>query len=319
MACGTNSSAIQTLSNNPTNTTQFPTPSICAPTSFHPNPHFDVQLNQPQITERSGNLCVQTLSSTVCPYNGFSEVPSNQLVLTSDRTMYSRAEIAQMSSYISEVKQYGWILSSLPQGAEPPPTLQWVLGGSMDSVAASSALDGRAPNPCSMDLELTNIGSTLIQIPKVGVQLEGSPHENTYSYHLINLCSLADCYFGGSGGGCTYDAQIQLGSGNKGTIFSGTPQGIAEGCNALTISPAEQVFLYLDFSVAPGEPQNVVYSFLPIITVDTSQGENIVNLSQMVNTVAYATANQFSCYTLQGTAFTLTTAANDLEGKQYCM
>jgi len=194
--------------------------------------------------------------------------------------------------------------------AEPPPTLRWVLGGPTGEIPATTGIN------CEVNLNLTNTGTTPIQIPKVGVQLETSPQQNSYQYRLIDVCSLFPqpqqrCNFpGGGGGACNfYFATVQLGLGAKNDVYSAVPAGINNNttpysdCGTLTIASAAQVQLSITFSLAPGTPNNLIYSILPVFTVITAQGEQTLSLPRLVSTLAFASANQFSCYGLQGTTF----------------
>jgi hypothetical protein len=266
-----------------------------------------LDLNAAKITEDSGSLSIQSDLGFQCPYSE-SSILIDQLVLASDRTTYSQDEIAQMGTYVGNNFTAGNFLS---QGTKPPPTLRWALGGSIDPVPGTN--QDRSFYPCGADLILTNTGSTPIQIPKVSVQLEGRPQENLYSYHLIDACTvipksqiaLHGCTtaFGGYSGCSLYIASIQLGLGEKNSVFSAVPS--SPGCDTLTIAPAAQVRLDFGFSLASNIPGNLVYSIAPILTVYTAQGKQTLPLTQMRGTLAFANINQFSCYGLQGTTFVL--------------
>ena len=74
-------------------------------------------------------------------------------------------------------------------------------------------------------------------------------------------------------------------------------------CGILTVNPNMPVQLIVTFSLASGTPKNLIYSILPRFTLDTAQGSQEVSPPQLANTLAFANANQFSCYGLQGTTF----------------
>ncbi|MHB8597612.1 MAG: hypothetical protein ACYDER_12475 [Ktedonobacteraceae bacterium] len=259
--------------------------------------------NVANITVKTGHLLIQSVEGFLCPYNEIG--PVDQLVLASDRTNYSQNEIAQMRAYI-ETNSGTNAANFLTKGAEPPPTLRWVLGGSADAIPGAFA-----SSSCGANLMLTNTGNTPIQIPEVGVQLETRPQQNSYQYHLIDACSLIQCGPGpGSSGSCdVYNVSIPLGLGEKNTVFSAVPFAYNAGdpsspnCGTLTIAPATQVNLIFYFPLAPKMPKNLIYSISPIFTVDTAQGKQTLSLPQLVSTLAFASASQFSCYTLQGTKF----------------
>jgi len=200
---------------------------------------------------------------------------------------------------------------------EPPPTLRWVLGG----LSGSNPQETITTEGCEAVLTLINTGNTSIQIPKIGVQLKARPQPNTYQYRLIDLCSFqpqpqgqeVGCFSPqGGGGGCNvYFATFQLGLGEKNDVFSAVPQGTNYSlpgfpdCGILTLAPTAQVQLSINFSLAASTPNNLIYSIVPIFTVNTAQGEQRLALSQLSTTLAFAGINQFSCYGLQGTTFVL--------------
>jgi hypothetical protein len=303
-ACNTAVVTLSSPSGTPSGkTAKTPTKS---PTSVPSKANISLQLNASNITENNGNLRIQSNYGFQCPSNptgtGFG---MDRLVLASDRTTYSQAEIAQIRAYVNNNLGTG-PEKFLTTGAEPPPTLRWVPGGSVDSIPGAVH-----DVPCLAVLALTNTGNTPIQLPTVGVQLKALPQQNTYHYRLINACSLLPPTFigcpptqGGGPGNCSfYFATIQLGPGEQNNVFSAVPGG-STGCGTLTISPANQVLLYITFSLAPNTPKNLIYSVLPIFTVDTTQGTQTISLPQLASTLTFASADQFSCYKLQGTTFT---------------
>lgn len=271
-------------------------------------PGTSLDPNASNVTIAVGNLCIQSDFGFQCPYNAPNNVPMDQLVLASDRLTYSQAEIAQMGAYAAH--NYGaW--NSLETGAKPPPTLRWVLGGSMASIPGTYE-NGSAP--CGTVLYLTNTGSTSLQIPQVGVQLEAHPQQNFYRYRLIDACSFVpksqqpegySCIpeLGGKYSCSWYTASIQLGLGTQNDVFFAVPSEY--GCGTLTLAPGDQINLIFGFSLASNTPKNIIYSIKPILRVLTAQGEQTVSLSQLASTLVYASANQFSCYGLQGTTFVL--------------
>jgi hypothetical protein len=296
VACGTNPVAPSSSTQpHPGSTASKPTSTSNAPLSASDSV---LKLNAAMVTINSGNLRIQSKYGFQCP-SSLDGVRENQLVLASDRTTYSQSEVAQMRA---SVTQYSGGAHFLVGAATLPPTLRWVLGGSMD-------LFSEVGGTCGATLQLTNTGNTPIQIPDVGVQLEANPQVNTFSYRLIDVCTLITCGPGPGGGpGCNfYGAGIQLGAGEKNTTFSAVPSATSADtradCGTLTIAPAAEVDLNIYFSLALNTPKNLIYSILPILTVDTAQGEQTLALPQLVSTLAFASASQFSCYGLQGMAF----------------
>lgn len=297
-ACGTNASTTSPPAQlNPSSTPNQPTatpttiPTV-SPSSFNPNAE--------KISEDTGSLLIQSALGFQCPndqaVSGFGGV-QNQLVFTSDHTIYSQDEIAQIKSYMQS-------------GGSPPSTLQSILGGSVDPIPGVGDNHDQYYAPCGVDLTLTNNGNTAIQIPHVGVQLQRPPEQNSYQYRLVDACSLGSqppCPpVGGGGPICNkYSATIQLGQGEQGTVYSAIPQGEGDNCGTLTIAPATQVDLILIFSLSANTPKNLIYSIVPVFTVDSAQGQQTLPLTQLGSTLVFASASQFSCYALQGSAFVL--------------
>ncbi len=290
------------------------------PTSLVSNSDSTLNLNTANINVKQGDLLIQSRDGFQCPGSRVlsSGILMGQLVLASDRTTYNQDEIAQMRAYV-ENDQF-----LVAGGAALPSTLRWVIGGSMDVIPGSVPLSpGTRSSGCEVILLLTNTGSTPIQVPKVGVQLEAHPRQNMYQYRQIDACSLMPpaiglCppHGGGGPGACSvYNASIQLEAGEKNDVYSAVPGAI--GCSTLTIAPSTQVTLDITFSLAANTPQNLIYSIKPTFTIDTAQGEQTPVLSQLESTLAFASVNQFSCYGLQGTTFALIPSPTG--GSNWCM
>lgn len=274
----------------------------------HPKTGFPLALNARDITLKAGNLLIQSTGGFQCPsVVGPSSMPG-QLTFASGRTTYSQAEIAQMRTYMDKD-----IVNGRAGIASPPPTLRWILGGTTDKIPGAAV----GFTDCGGLMTLTNTGTTPIQIPEVGVELQVSPQQNTYQYRLINICSVVPIdpnavYTGcpppgGGGGSCNfYEASISLGLGGPHTEFSAVPSATSYGsgpCGPLTLAPASEVDLDITFPLAANTPKNLLYSIVPVFTIDTDQGEQTLTLTQLRSTLAYASVSQFSCYKLQGTTF----------------
>jgi len=308
VACGSNTAA-----------TSPPTPlgnTGKKATNASTSTNFNLNATNIHAEAEAGNLLIQSANGFQCPSASLTpqDLELGHLVLASDRTNYSQTEITQMRSYLTSYLENGGVFNGmiLSRGIAPPPTLRWVLGGE------TAPLPGTLSNPlsegCAVTFTLANRGTTPIQIPKVGVQLQARPQPNTYQYRLIDACSITGsipsfpyCPPTGEGGGgsCSvYAATVQLGMGEQNDVFSAVPYS-APDCGALTIPPAAQVSLKLAFSLAANVVQNLIYSIVPVFMVDTTQGEHQLSLSNLVSTLAFARASQFSCYRLQGTTFVL--------------
>lgn len=305
-ACGSNAAATPSTQTNPTSTANKPASTA-----------LSLNLNPANISAKAGDLLVQSNWGFQCPYASLTspdqDLELGHLVLASNRTTYSQAEIAQMRSYLTTYIQGGVANAKIQsEGTQPPPTLRWVLGGETTTVPGASQGRPGQPGPgCKATLTLTNTGTAPLQISKVGVQLKAQPQPNTYQYHLIDICSVSGlkwpyCPINGSAGGgsCSiYFATIQLGTGKQNDVFS-TPLTGNPGCS-MTLPPTAQITLNLTFSLPANGPQNLIYPIEPVFTVETTQGYQQVTLPQLAGTLAFASASQFSCYGLQGTTFAL--------------
>jgi hypothetical protein len=288
-------------------------PGSATSTSANTPPSASLTVNAASISIRVGNLLIQS-GGFECPdgylVNGFF---ADRLVLASDRTTYNQDEITQMRSYVLGLTTVGMGRGpvEVPTVKPPLPPLRWVLGGYEDTGYNAG---------CGETLKLTNTGNASIQIPALSIQLEAHSQPNMYHYRLIDACSFIlpseeACIPTGSAGGgqCgEYSVFIQLEPGEKNRLFS--VQLIQPGCSTLTIPPDTQIPLNISF----GSPSNLVYSILPILTINTGQGgEQRVSLTRLSSTLAFAQADQLSCYQLHGTAFVLLPSINPSPG--WCM
>jgi hypothetical protein len=169
---------------------------------------------------------------------------------------------------------------------------------------------------CSLRLALTNTSHNLIQIAGVGVQLTGSTHQNDYQYHLIDPCTLPNlaCGFGASETPCDqYFATIKLGLNSTSTVLSATPVGRAgPSCGELTLNPGGVKALYVYFY----SPSNLIYSVVPQLILDTSNGKNTLQLPQLMSRLAFAKGSQFTCYGLRGDTFVV---EKEVPPNSYCL
>lgn len=162
---------------------------------------------------------------------------------------------------------------------------------------------------CSIDLQITNVGSAAVQIPVVGLRLTRRPEVNTQHYDLVDRCSVAltrpvPCFpqLGGGAAPCQlYTVQVQLSMGDAGAVFVDTPAsaGVSGLCPLPTISPGATVELWIMAVSA----QNYVYPVTPELTVQTKNGERRISLVDFSGSMAFASPEQFSCWKLQASAF----------------
>jgi hypothetical protein len=208
------------------------------------------------------------------------------LVFATTRLTYDSGEIKQMAAYLDAYWNHKKYIPPVP------PTLTLVQGS-------------QYAGNCSLDLQITNVGETAVQIPRVDIRITKPPHQNTYQYHLIDACKLIEC--GESGAGvnpCSgYQANIKLGkAASKDTVFTGEVTSFPGGtnqdgipCGPLTLTQGEstELFYYLKLS-----HDNLIYSAIPELTLETSSGSYMLQLSRLAGTLVYTDESEFTCYTL---------------------
>ena len=226
------------------------------------------------------------------------EEAGNNLVLATSRLTYDSNELQQIQDYVQATTRGD--LNSV----QIPDTLQWVLGGPIDTGRALnvSGTTSVFAYDCSLQLQITNTSQNLIQIASASVQLAANTQQNNYSYRLIDVCSFSkdQCMFGGGPSPCIYSATIKLGTGLTNAVFS-APVGSSgdSSCGELTLQPKDAK----DLTIYIYSPQNLIYSAVPQLVVDTSSGPNTLTLSELTSKLAFANGNQFTCYGLQGDTF----------------
>jgi hypothetical protein len=174
----------------------------------------------------------------------------------------------------------------------PPEPLQWVAGG---------------PN-CFAKLEITNTGSSVIQIPSMGVTLSSDAVRNTYTYNLLNVCSVQkdrQCHpdYQGHGGvdTCPYYADITQAGGKAGTHVEAplTPGDDPTCSRTLTLQPGDVAKVFPTFSSLPW-----LYHAKLTFGVRSSAGADRLVFSSLQQNLAFVDdSTVFNCYGLNGSTF----------------
>lgn len=263
------------------NPTPTPRPTPIATASTTSNSTLVPQLNTTgeQTIDMDG-LSIYSANGFQCPLGITHVFPSDNLVLATDRLTYDIGAIQEMQTYIAKA-----VFDKQSYLTQPPATLQWVPG-----------------NSCSIDLQITNTGDTVVQIVKAGVKLQHDSRPNNYQYHLVDACSFTtDCQvFPAILSPCS--SFIQLQSGSAGTLFENTfanPYSFnGQGqCPELTLKPKGVAEVQIDFSASSAAG---IFSVVPQLTLVTATGRSALPLPQLAGTVAFANHSQFSCYSLRG-------------------
>jgi hypothetical protein len=249
-------------------------PIFSAPT-LSPTQNPDFTLNKGASIDTAG-LHIQSSDGIDC---------GKSLVFAIARLTYDSGEIQQMATYVDAVYNDR---KNLPP---VPPNLTWVPG-----------TDG---GKCTLDLQITNVSQTTVQIPHADIRITKPPHQNTYQYHLIDVCKLIPCLglpAGAGPGPCGgHSVSISLGvEARIDTVFSGEVKPTTDmdsngnPCNpSLTLTPGQsgELIYYLE---PPG--RNLIYSAIPELTLETSSGSQILQLSQLASTLVYTDKSDFTCY-----------------------
>jgi hypothetical protein len=231
------------------------------------------------------------------------------LVQASADAKYKPDEVARLAAYANARVDFK------PGSSEPPALPEGLLrevNGTPTSATAplKAGTTGLGFYPtCGFKLELTNVGTTAIQISKAGVRLTGQPEANPGTYRLVEMCSLAgiDHYcgpqLGGGGAPCSfYTAQIELVDGNPGTLNQQPPLAITGStgeCPAMVIDPAKSIDLRVDL----WSPRNFIFPVEPVLTVATPAGEKVVTIPALAGRAAFANVDQFKCLKFQANTF----------------
>ena len=244
--------------------------------------------------DSSSLLHVET-SGIRCPIDDWPAV-ENTLALSTDRLTYDSGEIQEMATYVD-----GKLTSQNPSPPLPN-TLQLVLGSLYRGLGSWNILNGIG---CTMQVEITNIGTTSFQISQVALRLTANPQQNNYHYRLIDICSLplpaqdkqVFCPLGRGGGGLATVYEFKLKTGSTGTVFQGQisslPPTIDSGQSATVV-----------FFIEPSDRLNrFIYSAIPEVTLDLSGEERTIQLTQLQSRIAFVTLKQLVCYGLKGTTF----------------
>lgn len=230
------------------------------------------------------------------PVGDASTLPHGNLVLASDRTKYDSGEVQQMRTYVTAYSS-GEALPTLPSA------FSWVPGGL----------------GCDLDLQLTNTGDATIQLRSMDLRLLNDPIPNNRLYRLIEICSFlpndAGCPGLAGGGAGNFYFQLSTGNVKAGKVFTpqnpfgaNVPFGVNEG--EQTIPKNNNLFIHVNIvsggpfeeqpTPSPSTPNNLIYSILPELVLDTPSGQQIVALPALSSTLYFSSSTQFSCYALQG-------------------
>jgi hypothetical protein len=155
---------------------------------------------------------------------------------------------------------------------------------------------------CSGTYELTNTGSSLIQINQIGFQNSRTPTQYTYQYHLIDACPyLQDCGCGGCGAAeaCAYGAEMALrlsdqplaltgiGLSNHGNGIIPIPPGDPDCPNVINLQPGGDVSIEMFFD-PPSQTAGSWFHGVPAVNVTTAQGTTTLTYPRLDHDLVFA-------------------------------
>lgn len=239
------------------------------------------------------------------PHCPKSAMRTDNLVLAQDRLTYSAAEI-------------GRIAAAMPQPGPnvyrnvDPALLEVVPGATTDvtptGLADPSALESL--NNCRFEIDVTNTGTSAVQIPRVGLRLTHSPTANRTSYRLIDFCSVLQVNhwcgpeMGHGPQPCSvYAVAVALQDQPVGTDFMSAPvatdYNANQPCPQVVIKPQDTVtFVIGVYSTSP-----LIYRASPVLYVITATAQGAVALQSLDSNFVFADPKQFACYRVLGSTF----------------
>lgn len=242
------------------------------------------------------------------------------VVLAGQQTRYDTGTIQQMSAYLDAFTDtyYGVNFAAnaglqgylpvlfTPQLAQSLPRLP----AALQVVAGTRNIQVLGGRVCRGLFDITNVGSSDVQLLSVGATHTSASTPNATNYRLVNTCTLpVQPTFCGSGIGggavCRFIAEISLQGGSAGTKSDAPVMGSPAdgGCDGpLTISPGGLREVQVEFA----STEALLYNVQLALTLNTSTGSMLVQLPPAFNTsLAFARDTQFSCYDLKGTSFVI--------------
>lgn len=240
-------------------------------------------------------------------------------VLNGQQRAYDSGTIQQMKAYAEAfVEKYYLANETADPGSHPPVTFTSQFAAMLPRLPSSwQVVPGSDFNPrgqCTGLFDITNIGTTDIQISSFGATLAAMPVPNNTDYRLVNVCTLIEQQWpcaGLFGGGpiCDYAAYVNLQSGQVGTHFDApvkVDQGDGTCSTPITVAPGKVVEIYLKLV----SKSALLYTVSLALTLNTGAGATTVDLPSAFNTsLAFANDGQFSCYGLQGSTFVVEDAS----------
>ncbi len=265
------------------------------------------------------------------------------LVLTGGRTTYDAGTLQRLADFVDPLTYYypgpardPWA-SQLQDNVNVPanygePLDFGTFGSDVPTIPAELSDVVKwapgAPN-CFGTLEITNTSQSTVEIAGIEAKLAVDATPNTFSYQLLDVCTVANQQCterGGVGVPCFYWASVQLLGGHAGTQVvaplqakPAEPGGTVADCPVpLILAPTKAIRIFLKFSSAP---QYFVYTVSLGLQLGAGSLTTILDVPEGLNQhlVFVDRSSAFSCYGLQGTQFAIETQPPSQGGPlQFC-
>jgi hypothetical protein len=228
------------------------------------------------------------------------------IVLTPHASTYSAEELAAIRNALGSIHEG---ISVFALGAvssyaltNPPATLANMAYG----------------QSCFGHFDVTNTGSSLIQLNQVGFQSTQAPARFSYTYRLIDACPyIDDCGPPGIGATspCMYSSSMQLSLSHALSLSAigvrpaeGPDSGSSADCPApINLGGGQSVEIQMAFSGLPAGGGDIWFHGVPALNVTTAKGTATITYPTMTYNFIFtpldAQGRPGTCYTQKGNTF----------------
>ena len=252
---------------------------------------------------------VQSVSGFACSYSNLDPLTPGTLVLPTVQPTYDQGTLQSVENYLTAVSTGGDRNTvterrdtvPYPAFSANPDAFQLV------PVTGTGIGNGAPGDSCDEIVHITNIGNAPIHIAQVSAQFTTDTHANTQHYNLIDVCSFVPpisvqsqaCLPLGGGGEGGYLAFLDLHPGKASTTI---PARSWEN-QAPTLQPGDVVQVIIFYKALDNRAFSA--SIIPTFTLawPGTGKQTTYPAPQLQETLAFASASQFSCYALQGQHF----------------
>ncbi len=202
------------------------------------------------------------------------------VVLAPHSASYSQSELAAISQFVSQHQ------SDIIGATENFST--YASDGSVTLPSTLRFVPGY--HTCTGTYEVTNTGSSLVQINGAGFQPSAPPTAYSYDYHLIDACPyLQSCGCDGCGAafGCAYSVDIQMTMSQSAAMQDFAPNSDSNCPTPINLQPGATIPIVVDFEKPTGH-LSVWYHGVPALSVTTSSGTSTLTYPTLLDNLVFA-------------------------------